>query len=420
VSPTNYQLTQKIYNIGMKHIKYRIIPLLLLISFLPLSKVNATSLDAEIAKIKSAPPHLRVKLMNQLKMKIWKMRQAQRLRAIKRLRRSIPTSKKVVIHTIKYNRDIKRNGYISDNRIAPINSLKHRVDIINHHNITKIAHDLVETHKDILKNRYNTQIENHIDNKIPITTDKHISQNQKNPITIQPNSSTTKETQNTPLNVLDTKASNELSNKIVETNQNQQTIVIDNSIKTEQSNQVTMTNNQQEQTINTTQSSNINLNNSIKTEQSNQVTMTNNQQEQTINTTQSSNINLNNSIKTEQSNQVTMTNNQQEQTIQVTQPNTNSHTIKVDNSAQTDIKVINAESKPIIHQDNTVKESNIEVNQEVHIEEHRHISNSSSQSSSNVVSTPIQHSLTPTSQRTTKRLDVRSLRIYIQNRSRRR
>ena len=381
----------------MKYIKRTIIPLLLLISFVPLTKVQATSLDAEIAKIKSAPPHLRVKLMNRLKQKIWRMRQAQRLRAIKRLRRKIPTSNRVATHTAKHTVEFK-------NRVSTA-ILKQRMEITNHNTVTTMAHDLGKSHKHTIMDKHTTQ-QNHIvttneehsidtpnvhDSVISKISTPHtditVSQNQNNPTTIHPDTGTTKEVQNTPLKVLDAKPSDDSSNRIVETNQNQQTIVIDNS---------------------------------IKTEQSNQVTMTNNQQEQTINTTQSSNINLNNSIKTEQSNQVTMTNNQQEQTIQVTQPNTNSHTIKVDNSAQTDIKVINAESKPIIHQDNTVKESNIEVNQEVHIEEHRHISNSSSQSSSNVVSTPIQHSLTPTSQRTTKRLDVRSLRIYIQNRSRRR
>jgi len=131
----------------MKYIKRTIIPLLLLISFLPLSKVNATSLDAEIAKIKSAPPHLRVKLMNQLKMKIWKMRQAQRLRAIKRLRRNIPTSKRVVIHTVKHKGHEEKHNYLSDDNTISIYPLKHRVNIINHHTVTTMAHDLGETHK---------------------------------------------------------------------------------------------------------------------------------------------------------------------------------------------------------------------------------------------------------------------------------
>jgi len=384
VSPTNYQLTQKIYNIGMKHIKYRIIPLLLLISFLPLSKVNATSLDAEIAKIKSAPPHLRVKLMNQLKMKIWKMRQAQRIRAIKRLRRSIPTSKRVVIHTIKHNRDKKRDAYTLDDHIATNNSLKHRVDIINHHNIMKMAHDLVETHKDII-NRHNTQIDNHIDkinnhnniiiSKIPTaTTDNHTSQNQKNPTTINNNTSKTKEIQNSPLPILDTKPSNDSSNMVVKIEEQQPTNTdIDKQ--------------------------NININNTTKTELSNKTTMINNQKEQTINITQSSNTNIDNK------------------------------TIKVDNSIQADTKVINIESTSTIHQDNQVepkqnnniekqKVNNIETHRDIHIEEQRdnikihediHIKENNNN---------IPNSKTSTSQ---NYQNMRSLiRINILNRSRRR
>jgi len=403
VSLTNYQLTQKIYNDGMKYIKRTIIPLLLLISFLPLSKVNATSLDAEIAKIKSAPPHLRVKLMNQLKMKIWKMRQAQRLRAIKRLRRSIPTSKRVVIHTVKHKEhkgDKKGHNYLSDDNTISIYPLKHRVNVINHHTVTTMAHDLGETHKHLIIDKYTTKREHSISiaQEPSINTiDNPVSQHQKSPTTIHSDTGTTKETHNTPLNILDTKPSSELSNKIVETNQNQQTdmnkqtIVVDNSIKTEQSDQVAMTNNQQEQTINTTQSSKINVDNTIKTEQSNEIAITNNQQKSDVKITQSSNTDINNK------------------------------TVAVNNSAQTDAKVSNntpsntdTKSESYIHQENTVEtqqnstNSNIEVHEDIHMEEHTTISHTSTNQAS-------------TSQSETQSSSMRSLRrVYIPNRSRRR
>jgi len=328
------------------------------------------------------------------------MRQAQRLRAIKRLRRNIPTSKRVVIHTVKHKEHKgheEKHNYLSDDNTISIYPLKHRVNIINHHTVTTMAHDLGETHKHLIIDKYTTKREHSIN-----TIDNPVSQNQKNPTTIHPDTGTTKETHNAPLNVLDTKPSSELSNKIVETNQNQQTdinkqtVAVDNSIKTEHSNEVDMINNKQESDIKITQPSNTDVNNKT--------------------------VAVDNSIKAEHSNEVAMANNKQESDVKITQSsntNVNNKTVAVNNSAQTDAKVLNntpsnteIKSESNIHQENTVEtqqnstNSNIEVHEDIHTEEH--ISNTSGSQAS-------------TSQNTMQSSSMRSLRrIYIPNRSRRR
>jgi hypothetical protein len=49
-----------------------------------------TDIDREIAKIRSAPPQERVKLMNDFKRRLFQMNQDQRRMAIERLRHSMP------------------------------------------------------------------------------------------------------------------------------------------------------------------------------------------------------------------------------------------------------------------------------------------------------------------------------------------
>ena len=54
----------------------------------------ASDIDREIARIKSAPPALRVKLMNRLKRKIFRMKREERIRAVRKLRSRIAGGKR--------------------------------------------------------------------------------------------------------------------------------------------------------------------------------------------------------------------------------------------------------------------------------------------------------------------------------------
>ena len=127
---------------------YTIIATTVMLMGLPTVYLQAgSSLDREIAKIKSAPPKERVRLMNALKKRIFSLNREQRIRAIKKLRRYIATAPKSnrVAH-----KSSKRRAVVRD---IHTNAITHRVEMLNHHPISSMVHEMGvpnHHHKDII------------------------------------------------------------------------------------------------------------------------------------------------------------------------------------------------------------------------------------------------------------------------------
>ena len=121
----------------------------------------ASDIDREIARIKSAPPALRVKLMNRLKRKIFRMKREERIRAVRKLRSRIAGGKK--------------GGRGIPSHAKPRNSLHKRVESVAPHTVTGMAHDMdkVPHHPKsveslIEQNSHATDIAKHIDTPVDI------------------------------------------------------------------------------------------------------------------------------------------------------------------------------------------------------------------------------------------------------------
>ena len=114
--------------------------------FLGMLSLHAgTSLDAEIMKIKSAPPKERVKLMNNLKKRLFSLNRAERIRAIRKLRTSIAHSNKGITHkkvrrSAKASHTKRVNSIVTHNR--GIEHLQDRIEIANHHSVINVVNDM--------------------------------------------------------------------------------------------------------------------------------------------------------------------------------------------------------------------------------------------------------------------------------------
>lgn len=162
----------------MKKLKsiYTIIATTVMLIGLPTTYIYAgSSLDKEIAKIKSAPPKERVRLMNELKRRIFSLNREQRIRAIRKLRKSIsasPNAKRVTKSEESTDRVHKTVTEHSQN----IDSIRDRVEMSNHHAVTAVAHEMGNpTHhtdkmKSMIEQNIVKPVESHTDMDLPHTT----------------------------------------------------------------------------------------------------------------------------------------------------------------------------------------------------------------------------------------------------------
>ena len=106
-----------------------------------------SSIDIEISKIKSASPKERVKLMNALKRKIFRLNRAQRIQAIRKLRSSIASASTPRVNSRVSKRQSISRAYSSNTHQSlpqadTIEHLRSRIEGMNHHPITSIIHDI--------------------------------------------------------------------------------------------------------------------------------------------------------------------------------------------------------------------------------------------------------------------------------------
>ena len=142
----------------MKKIKniYTIVATTVMLMGLPTLYLYAgSSLDKEIAKIKSAPPKERVRLMNELKKRIFSLNQAQRIKAIRKLRRYIASAPKHsrVVHKKSYKSRVVSSSLVTTHQNIDTSTMVHRVEMMNHHSISSMVHEMgvpTNRHKDIV------------------------------------------------------------------------------------------------------------------------------------------------------------------------------------------------------------------------------------------------------------------------------
>ena len=174
----------------MKNIYTIIATAVMLIGMSTISLYAGNSIDREISKIKSASPKERVRLMNELKRRIFKLNREQRIRAIRKLRKSIPVS----AHAKRVSKP-KQSKVTEHKSITEyphnMDSIRERIEMSNHHAVTAVAHEMgnpshhvdkiksmieqnivkpVDKHTDIIETPYATVPEqNHQDIPVPVT-----------------------------------------------------------------------------------------------------------------------------------------------------------------------------------------------------------------------------------------------------------
>ena len=130
-----------------KNIYTIVVTTVMLIAIASTSADAKSSIDIEISKIKSASPKERVKLMNALKRKIFRLNRAQRIQAIRKLRSSIASASTPRVNSrVSKRKSISRayssNTHQSLPQADTIEHLRSRIEGMNHHPITSIIHDI--------------------------------------------------------------------------------------------------------------------------------------------------------------------------------------------------------------------------------------------------------------------------------------
>ena len=137
-----------------------VISIVIMILISVVSLHAGTSLDAEIMKIKSASPKERVRLMNNLKRRLFTLNRVERIRAIRKLRKSIAHSSKTRSR-LSYRSRIKNRREkiihkISNRSNRDISGIRDRIEIVNHYDVTNVVHDTGGVVTQIYHNRHKT------------------------------------------------------------------------------------------------------------------------------------------------------------------------------------------------------------------------------------------------------------------------
>ncbi len=221
----------------MKNIYTVIATAAMLIGMSTISLYAGNSIDREISKIKLASPKERVRLMNELKRRIFKLNREQRIRAIRKLRKSIPVS----AHAKRVSKP--KQSKVTEHKSVTeyphnMDSIRDRIEMSNHHAVTAVAHEMGNPshHADKIKSMIEQNIVKPVDKHTDIIETPHTTVPEQNhqdiPVPVTPAANTASEILSEASKIASDTAGTHIDNVIKDT-VNKGTVSVDMGIKTD-------------------------------------------------------------------------------------------------------------------------------------------------------------------------------------------